>query len=70
MHIQGYCVLTVQYIYISAQEGRTQEQEGSDGWRQQLQLLSVPSSDWGLLGQEAELAFKSANTCLASDIGK
>ena len=47
-----------------------QEQQWSDGWRQQIQQWSVPASAWGLLWLETELAFKSANTCLASDIGQ
>ena len=47
-----------------------QEQQGSAGWRQQLQQWSVPASAWGLLRLEAELAFNSANTCVASDIGQ
>ena len=47
-----------------------QEQQGSAGWRQQLQQWSVPASAWGLLGLEAELAFKNANKCLASESGQ
>ena len=47
-----------------------QEQQGSDGWRQQLQQWSVPASSWGVLGVETEIAFKCAFTCLASDIGQ
>ena len=47
-----------------------QEAQESDGWRQQLQHWSLPVSAWVLLWLEAELAFKSANTCLASDISQ
>ena len=47
-----------------------QEQWRPDMWRQQLQQWSVLASAWSLLCLEAELAFKSANTCLASDIGQ
>ena len=67
MHLQGYCVRMVQCIYISAME---RYDAGTDGWRQQLQQWSVPASALGLLDLEAELVFKRANTCLASDFGQ